>query len=391
MKLDALTRRDFLVGGAALPFAMRSMVAEGVRSPQWVLLGTDKGKGIYRAAWNAATGVLGPVELAIATNRPTYFAMHPKRPVLYAANEAAEGDGGISSFRVDEKGGGLESIQSLSAMGSGTCYVSVDAVGKSAFVANYGGGTVAAYSLKPDGAMEAGTSFDCKNNAACGITGPQTDRQDAPHMHCAVVSPDDKYLLVCNLGEDSIEVFPIFPDSKANLILGTPVRVATRAGSGPRHVVFHPDGKTVYCIHELDCTIDAFSWNKGTLTPLGGSVISTLANDGDRTGSTACEIIISSNGKFVYANTRGEDSLVVYRVNEKTALLTEIQRVKTGGTVTRLISFDPSKQWLLCMNQGSSTVTVFKHDPKTGKLGGGGANEKPMTFPADTPMCVAWV
>ncbi len=367
------------------------MMAEAVRSPQWVLLGTDKGKGIYRAAWNAATGVLGPVELAIATDRPTFFAMHPKRPVLYVANEAAQGDGSISSFRVDEKSGGLQAVQSLSAMGAGTCYVSVDAVGKSAFVANYSGGTVAAYGLKADGTMEAGTSFDCKGNAACGITGPVTDRQEAPHMHCAVVSPDDKYLLVCNLGEDSIEVFPIFPDSKASLILGTPVRVATRAGSGPRHVVFHPDGKTVYCIHELDCTIDAFSWNKGVLTPLGGSVVSTLGSEAARPGSTACEIIVSHNGKFLYANTRGEDSLVVYRVNEKTSLLTEIQRVKTGGTVTRLIAIDPSKQWLLCMNQGSSTVTVFKHDAKTGKLGAGTANEKPRVFPAETPMCVAWV
>jgi 6-phosphogluconolactonase len=391
MKTVSFTRRDFLVGGAVLPFAMRAMVAEGVRSPRWALFGTDTGKGIYRAAWNAATGALGPVELAIATDRPTYFAMHPKRPILYSANEAAQGDGAISSFRVDEKSGGLQLIQSLSAMGAGTCYVSVDAVGKSAFVANYSGGTVAAYGLKADGTMEAGTSFDCKNNAACGITGPQADRQDAPHMHCAVVSPDDKYLLVCNLGEDSIEVFPIFPDSKASLILGTPVRVATRAGSGPRHVVFHPDGKTVYCIHELDCTIDAFSWSKGTLTPLGGSVVSTLGSEAARPGSTACEIFVSSHGKFVYANTRGEDSLVVYRVNEKTGLLTEQQRVKTGGTVTRLITLDPSKQWMLCMNQGSSTVTVFKHDPKTGKLGNGTANEKPMTYKAETPMCAVWV
>jgi 6-phosphogluconolactonase len=156
-------------------------------------------------------------------------------------------------------------------------------------------------------------------------------------------------------------------------------------------VVFHPDGKTVYCIHELDCTIDAFSWNKGVLTPLGGSVVSTLGSEAARPGSTACEIIVSHNGKFVYANTRGEDSLVVYRVNEKTSLLTEIQRVKTGGTVTRLIAIDPSKQWLLCMNQGSSTVTVFKHDAKTGKLGAGAANEKPTVFPAETPMCAAWV
>jgi 6-phosphogluconolactonase len=356
-----------------------------------MLFGTDLGNGIYRASWNAETGEIGPMELAIETERPTHFAMHPRHPILYAANERLQGNGGISSFHVDDSTGELQAIQQLSTMAETPCYVSIDAVGKSAFTANYDGGTVAAFGLKPDGTMEAGTSFDCKKNEACGVTGPVADRQDGPHMHCAVVSPDDKYLLVCNLGEDSIEVFPIFPDSKASLVLGTPVRVATRAGSGPRHVAFHPDGKTVYCIHELDCTIDAFSWSKGVLTPLGGSVVSTLTSAANLPGSTGAEIFVSNHGKFVYANTRGEDSLVVYRVNEKTRLLMEQQRVKTGGTVTRLITLDPSKQWMLCMNQGSSTVTVFKHDPKTGKLGNGTANEKPMTYQAETPMCVVWV
>jgi 6-phosphogluconolactonase len=391
MKTASLNRRDFLVGSAALPFAMRAMVAEGVRSPQWVLLGTDKGKGIYRASWNAATGELGPAELVIASDRPSYFSMHPKRPILYVANEAAHGDGSVSSFHVDEKAGALQELQHVSSGGSGPCYVSVDQTGKSVFVANYGGGSATAYGVKADGTLEMGSGFDCRDNATCGVTGPNAERQDAPHLHCAVVSPDDKYLLVCNLGEDAIEVFPIFPDSKAILMLGTPLRVATRAGSGPRHVAFHPNGRWVYCIHELDCTIDVFGWNKGTLTPLGDSMVSTLVSEASRPGSTGCEILVSDHGKFVYANTRGENSLTVYRVNEKTGLLTEQQRVNTGGTVTRLIAIDPSKQWLLCMNQGSSTVTVFKHDPKTGKLGNGGANEKPKVFLADSPMCVEWV
>jgi 6-phosphogluconolactonase len=367
------------------------MVAEGVRSPQWVLLGTDKGKGIYRAAWNAATGVLGPVELVVESESPGYFAMNPKHPILYVTNELSKGDGRVTVFRVDEKAAGLQELQRISSMGAGPCYISVDSTGKAAFVANYSGGSAAAYGIKGDGMLEAGTGFDCRDNAACGITGPVTDRQEAAHLHCAVISPDGKHLLVCNLGQDSIEVFPIYPDSKASLILGTPVRVATRAGSGPRHVAFHPDGRFVYCIHELDCTIDVYGWSKGTLTPLGGSMVSTLASEAARPGSTGCEIIVSSNGKFVYANTRGENSLTVYRINEKTGLLTEQQRVNTGGTVTRLIAIDPSGRWLLCMNQGSDTVTVFAHDPKTGKLGAGTPNEKPKVFRADSPMCVVWV
>ncbi len=384
-------RREFVGSALALPFALRAM-AEPAATTEWMLLGTDKGKGIYRASWNAETGVMGVPELAAPGGRPVFFAMHPKKPVLYATNELPTGDGTVASFRVAGKTGSLEPMQQVSSKGNGPCYISVDESGRSAFVANYGGGSVASFSLKADGDMSEATAvFDCLNNEACGVTGPKADRQDAAHLHCAVVAPDNRYILVCNLGEDAIEIIPIFPAETGSEALGTPVRVATRAGSGPRHVAFHPNGRWVYCIHELDCTIDVFEWDKGKLTALGGSTVSTLSSEAARPGSTGCEVLVSKDGKFVYANTRGENSVVVYRVNGKTGLLTEQQRVQAGGTVTRLIAFDPSRRWLLCMNQGSDSVTVFAHDPKTGKLGDGTPGAKPKTFKAESPMCVEWV
>jgi 6-phosphogluconolactonase len=376
--------------------ALRAM-AEPAEATRWLLLGTDKGKGIYRASWNAATGEMGAVELAIATERPAYFAIHPKKPVLYAANELAVGDGKVSSFRVDARAGALEAMQQVSSGGAGPCYVSVDETGETAFVACYAGGTVSPISLKKDGGLTvAGGGLDCRKNEACGVTGPVKDRQDAAHLHCAVVAPDNKYLLVCNLGEDAIEVIPIKPGLPSNEVFGEPERVPARSGSGPRHVAFHPNKQWVYCIHELDCTIDVFEFGVnrkggGKLTPLGGSTVSTLGSEAARPGSTGCEIVVSKDGRFVYANTRGENSLVVYRVNAKNGTLTEQQRVQTGGSVTRLIAFDPTRRWLLCMNQGSDSVTVFAHDAKTGKLGDGTAGAKPKTFKAESPMCVSFL
>jgi 6-phosphogluconolactonase len=383
-----LDRRHFLIGLTAVAAASRlHLQAETVRNPRFVLLGTDKGKGIYRASWDPATGQIGAPALAAPSDRPTYFAVNPKRSVLYIANEAATGNGSISSFSVDEKTGEIAQMQVFSSQGNSPCYVSVDDTGHSLFAANYGGGNIVAVSLKPDGALSVeASSYTCKDNADCGVTGPNTDRQEAPHMHCAVISPDNKYLLCCNLGEDAIEVFHIDPVGTGDAILGTPTRFAAPSGSGPRHVVFHPNGRWVYCIHELDCTINIYSWEKGKLTPLGDSKVSTLASDAALPGATGCEIVIDPRGRFVYANTRGENSLVVYKVNEKTGFLTEQQRVQTGGTVTRLIAFDPSRRWLLCMNQGSSTVSVFSHDSKSGKL-----SPKPTLYPADTPMCVEWI
>jgi 6-phosphogluconolactonase len=199
-------------------------------------------------------------------------------------------------------------------------------------------------------------------------------------MHCATVSPNNRFLLACDLGDDAIQVFPL------DTLLGNPVRTAARAGSGPRHVAFHPNGHWLYCIHELDCTIDLYDWHDGQLTLREGSVVSTLGINSGLRGNTACEIVISDDGRFVYANTRGENSLAVYRIDQKTGLLTEQQRVNCGGDVTRHIAFNPSRRWLLCSNQGSSTVTVFAHDPKTGEL-----SEKPKTFPAESPMFVQFV
>ncbi len=382
MPLPHHTRRRFVATAAALPTAVRSFAAAR-HEPKWVLLGTDKGKGIYCAAWNAQTGQLGAPELAIIIEHPTFLALHPWLPVLYAANEVEQGK--LSSFRVDALHGKLTPMQQRPARGSGPCYVSVDHKGNNAFLANYNSGSVTALSLSADGSLLGiPVTFDCAGNAACGPPGPSKPRQDAPHMHCAVVSPDNKYLLACDLGDDAIQVFPL------STLFSNPVRVATRAGSGPRHVAFHPNGRWLYCIHELDCTIDLYDWSvqgqKPTLTLRSDSVISTLATGTPLHGCTACEIVVSDDGRFVYANTRGENTLAVYRIDPKTGLLTEQQRVDTGGDVTRHIAFDPSRRWLLCSNQGSSTVTVFAHDPKTGEL-----SETPKTFPAESPMFVQFV
>jgi 6-phosphogluconolactonase len=378
MSLSKHTRRQFVAGAAALPFAARAFASPSPsHAPKWVFLGSDKGKGIYRAPWNAQTGELGAAELAVETLRPTYLALHPRLPVLYAANEAKPG-GGISSFRVHAAQGELTALNQMDSHGAGACYVSVDHQDRNAFLANYNSGSLAAYSLSADGSLlSAVATFDCPGNAACGPLGPSKPRQDAPHMHCSVVSPDNRFLLVCDLGSDAIQVFPL------DTLLSKPVRVATRAGSGPRHVAFHPNGRWLFCIHELDCTLDLYDWHDGRLTLREGSIVSTLAPNAALTGSTACELLLSDDGRFLYANTRGANTLAVYRVDSKTGLLTEQQRVDTGGNVTRHIAFDPSRRWLLCSNQGSSTVTVFAHDPKSGEL-----SATPKTFPAETPMFI---
>ena len=377
---------------AAMPLAIRGW-AQAAHAPRWVYLGTDRGKGIYRARWNARTGEIGPLELAAVTDRPDYLALHPRLPVLYTVNSVAGEKAAISSYRLDKSSGTLTPINRISSHGDGPCFVSVDRTGHAAFTANYTGGSFAAYRIGHNGALSDAGDLQCKGNTACGPLGPVTGRQDAPHLHCTTVSPDNQFVLACDLGDDAIEVIPFNNNSKQ--LLGQAMRVAARPGSGPRHVAFHPNGRWVYCIHEVDCTVDLFGWHvtggAAYLKHRAGSVVSTLANGVALAGNTACEILVSGDGRFVYTCTRGVDEILVYRVNPKTGLLTELQRLSCGGKTPRYIALDPAQRWLVSCNQGTGATPVgnlalFSRDPQTGRL-----NEPATITAAETPMFLAWV
>ena len=202
------SRRQFLASAAAFPFALRALASPVVGSSRWILLGTGTSKGIYRAAWNAERGELSGIEVAAATESPSFLAMHPRLPILYAVNEGPHGDGALCSFRLDAARARLTPVERVSSEGNGPCYVSVDQTGRSAFVANYGGGSFAAFGLGYGGEMRSAGLFDCHNNTACGVVGPNKERQDAAHMHCAVISPDNRFVLACNLGRRCDRDFP---------------------------------------------------------------------------------------------------------------------------------------------------------------------------------------
>lgn len=385
------SRREFVGRAAALPFALRALGSAQVAAgaARWVLLGTDTGKGVYRAAWNATTGALGAAALAAEAVRPSYLAKHPTLPVVYAVNAGAGDVAAVSSYTVDAASGGLTLLNKVGSQGDGPCFVSVDPTGSMAFVANYSSGSFAAFHVTKTGALgEAIGVFKYTQQTH----GPVADRQDAAHIHCTTIAPGNRYVLACDLGDDVILVFPVGPGNGD--YVRVPIRVTARAGSGPRHVAFHPNGRWVYCVHELDCTIDLYDWQVEQGQPVmklrENSVVSTLEKGASLKGNTGCEIVISDDGRFLYSCTRGVDTIEVRRIDETTGLLTEFQRVSSGGKVPRYIAFDPSRKWLVCCNQGavgnSGNVTVFSHDAATGRLG-----EKPKTFQAPTPMFALWV
>ena len=190
-----------------------------------------------------------------------------KRQILYAANEGQdEHSSGISSFLIDPGTGSLSPLNKVSAGGTGPCFVSVNGTGSAAFCADYSGSAVASFQVKADGSLTEPVSRLDFRLPAFGHHGPNSARQDAPHPHSANVSPDNRFLVVNDLGNDDIVTFYIKPGTAE---LGPPQLNACRVpGSGPRHIAFHPNGRWVYGINELASTIQHYLWNATHATTL---------------------------------------------------------------------------------------------------------------------------
>jgi 6-phosphogluconolactonase len=395
------TRRRFLLLLPAYAASAQDFVSPFKKkksappTPVRVYIGADTvngvSKGIYQASFDSATGRLGTPTLAAETPRPSFLAVTPPRDghrLLYAVNAVKSPDATVTTFDLDIRTGALTRKAAVSSAGSGPCYISVDSTGKAAFVANYWGATIASYSIKPDGTLSNPVDTFNYRDAKFGHTGPVPVRQDQPHPHSVFISPDDRFLIVNDLGNDALSVYSIDP-ATAKLTPSSPLLTSTRAGSGPRHIAFHPNGRWIYLINELDSTLDHFLWTTTHSTPSAppkgmlvnaSTTVSTLAPGFPAAKNTAAEVMISPDGNFLYASNRGEDTLVVYAINDDGSLK-EIQRISCGGKTPRHFTFDPTFQWILCGNQDSATVVVFRRDQGTGKLTG-----PTQTISVDSPM-----
>ena len=358
--------------------------------PQFVWFGTytggpAKSAGIYVSRFDTATGKISVPELAAETKNPSFLALHPTLPVLYAVSEVADADGkptgAIISFAIDEQSGRLTKKNHQPCGGGGPCHLSVDRTGRVVLSANYGGGSVLCLSLGPDGSLKpvvTGTPSGFIQHEGQGID-PQ--RQEKPHGHSIYPSPDGRFALACDLGIDKVLVHALDVDKATLAPYGFG---ATKPGAGPRHFALHPNGRFGYSVNELDLTVTGFSFNEetGTLTPF--QTLSTLPADvTDTKGISTAEIVVHPTGKFAYASNRGHHSIAMYAVDDSNGQLTFLGVEPIRGKTPRNFVLDPSGKFLLAGGQDSDTVTVFAIDPATGKLAHTGQS---LDVPA--PVCI---
>lgn len=314
--------------------------------------------GITVAQFDTDTGVLSPPKMAIETRDPAHFAVTADGKHLYMCNTGTPG--GVSAFAIENRQTGALKLQNYKeAVGRGPSYVSVDHSGHYVLDANYGGGYVEVYSLNADGSLNQQTAMVQHQGSSVH---PQ--RQTKPYAHWIRTDPTNKFALASDLGTDKIVVYRF---DHGKLSPNNPAFVSVAPGSGPRHLAFHPNGKWLYATQELSNQVLAFNWDahQGTLTQF--QAVNTLA-DGFKNSSTAAEVVIRHDGQFLYASNRGEDTLVVFAIDQKNGELKLVQRVPSRGKTPRFFTLDPTEKWLVAGNQEGANVVVFKVDAKSGEL-----------------------
>ena len=323
------------------------------------------GQGVYMARLDAETGQLSEPELATEAVRPMWVLADPARSLLYVVNElattGAPDSGSVSSFTADPATGHLTITNTQSSAGKGPTALELDRASQTMFVANFGSGHVATLPVQPDGTLAAPSSVQQDFGS-----GP-SPRQTGPHPHEVVLDPSRRFLLVPDLGADRVFLYRFDAETR-KLSPGNPAFESLPPGSGPRHLVFDPQGRFVFLVSELSSEVRSYRWQ-----PDGGRLtlqqtLSTLPQNYKGTPNSVAAINISRDGSKLYLSNRGEDMIAVYTIDRDSGLLQEAQRIPAGGSKPWSLAIDPSGRWMVVTNQNSSTLTVLKVDPGTGLL-----------------------
>jgi 6-phosphogluconolactonase len=382
---SSLSRRSFILSGAAFGVAAwrdnRCLADEGKRTFAYV--GTDtlpvdgpaNGKGIYLFDVDSESGELKLLKLAAETPSPSWLALHPSGKYLYAGNEVStyEGNSGsVTAFAIEPTTRELRLLNTVNSGGAGPAHLSIDATGKFAFVANYIGASIAVLPILPDGRLES-ASFVRKDTGSVGpkraASGPPgsfaISGHDAPHAHMILPDPQNRFVLYADLGQDRIYIDK-FVTANGQLTPAATPFVSLPAGDGPRHFAFHPNGRWFYSIQEEGSTIAFFRYDPQSGALSHQQTISSLPEG--FAGTNFCsEIVISANGRFLYAANRLHDSIAVFAIGPD-GNLRHIDDTPTLGDYPRHLALSPGDRFLYACNQKSDVITGFRVERTTGRL-----------------------
>jgi 6-phosphogluconolactonase len=340
-------------------------------------------KGIYAYRFQTASGKLTPLGLAAESVNPSFLVDDANHRFLYAVNEDANGSqpgNSVSAFAMDTKTGKLTFLNQVPSRGQWPCHLALDKTGRWLAVANYGSGSMAILPIRTDGRLEDAIVVDKHGGSSVN-----QERQQGAHAHEVVFSPDNRFLLLADLGLDKIFVYR-FDAYKGTVSAAERPYAKVAPGAGVRHMAFHPNGKILYAINEMGSTVTAFRYDpaKGALTDFQS--VSTLPAS-FKGASTTAEVAVNAAGTILYGSNRGHDSIAIFSIDAGKFTLTAMDHAPTLGKTPRHFALDPTGGYLLAANQDTNDIVVFKVHPTTGQLTPVG---RPVTD-SPMPVCILFV
>ena len=338
-------------------------------------------KGIYVYRFNTTTGKADSVSM-VASSNPSFLAVAPNQQWVYAVNENAndKGNGGsVSAFAFDKLKGQLQFLNSQSSEGNHPCYVTVDQTGHWVIAGNYSSGNFAVLPILTNGGVAPASQVVQQTGK-----GPDTTRQQSPHVHATFLKKNNHELLVPDLGTDKLFLYQFNAATGMATPAATPF-ASVQPGAGPRHVTVSNDGKFVYLVTELNGELTVFR-DKGDLKLEAIQSIGTLPA-GYNGPFGGADIHLSPDGRFLYSSNRGNaNNLAIFSVNTKTGKLRQAGFQSTLGIKPRNFSFDPTGKFLLVANQESDDIVIFRVNAKTGML-----KDTGHRIHTGNPVCIKWI
>jgi 6-phosphogluconolactonase len=357
-------------------------------SPSLVLVtmfAADPAGGIAAFHLDTVAGRLTAAAVTRGCPKAFFLAASPDRRTVYSLTAGSFGDAAteeVIAWRLAATDGRLHQLGRRAAGGAAACFLATDPSGRTLLLAHYAGGTVATMPLAADGGL-AGDATLVRHEGS----GVAAKRQAGPHPHAILPAPrgpgSQQFIYVADLGCDVIFGYRL-DSATGGLIAHDPSSVKTRPGAGPRHLAFHPDGRRLYAINELDSTVGVYDLDATTGRLTQRQIVPSLPNGFSGENATA-DVKLTPDGRFLYGTNRGHDSLAVFRVGTD-GRLTAVEFVPSGGRGPQNIAITPDGGLLLCANMTGDNLAIFRIDRETGRLERVG---EPV--PVASPSCVAIV
>lgn len=332
-------------------------------------------KGIYVYEFDLQSAETKLLHTIDHLKSPSFLTLHPNGQFLYAANRESIVEGkdwaSLTAFAIDPTNGNLRPLNDASALAPGACYIQADHTGQQIFVANYAGGSMAAYALEEDG----------KIGPILGHFPYQKENGPEAHAHAAVPSPDNRFIFVPDLGNDEVVAYKIRP-KKGKIKMAKSASFQVEKGFGPRHLIFHPNGRFAFIAEELKSSVTAYAYQARTGQMDLLQRESTLPSD-FKEFSKVADIQIHPNGKFLYVSNRGHNSLALFAVDPTTGGLTKLGHQATMGEYPRGFMITQDGRYLLVANRNSDNIVIFEIDADNGSL-----KETGQEIQMPSPVCL---